>query len=119
VKILHIIPTLGVGGTERQLVKLLPRMNRARFRQTVCFYTPSETIEAPLREVGIPIIFFDKSSMSIWSFFRRLRRVVLEVRPHLLRQFLGPPGRPNLRRSPPGGQRSFHREAGIAGGALL
>jgi len=86
--ILHIIPTLGVGGTERQLVNLLPRIDRVRFRQTVCFYTPSETLETPLREAGIPVIFFDKFSMSAWSFFRRMRRVIHEVGPDVIHTWL-------------------------------
>jgi glycosyltransferase involved in cell wall biosynthesis len=86
--VLHIIPTLGVGGTERQLVKLLPRMDRSRFRQALCFYTRSETLEGLLHAAGIPTIFLDKFAMPGWSFFRRLRRAIREVRPDIVHTWL-------------------------------
>src|SRR5262245_33347439 len=86
--ILHVIPTLGVGGTERQLVKLLPRLDAARFRQTVCYYTRTETLEEPLRAAGISIVFVDKFGMRPWSFFARLRRVIRDVRPDIVHTWL-------------------------------
>ncbi len=88
ITILHIIPTLGVGGAERQLAKLLPRMDAGRFRQTVCFYTKSRTLEAGLHAAGIPTIFFDKFSMPSWKFFSRLRGVVREVAPDVVHTWL-------------------------------
>ena len=88
IRILHIIPTLGVGGTERQLAKLLPRLDRRRFRQSVCFYTSSESFEDSLRAAGIPVTFFDKFSMRPWSFFARLRRVIRETRPDIVHTWL-------------------------------
>jgi glycosyltransferase involved in cell wall biosynthesis len=88
VKVLHIIPTLGVGGAERQLVKLLPRMDRSRFEQTVCYYTPSRNFERDLNTAGIRTIFFDKFSMPLWRFFRRLRQTVREVDPDIVHTWL-------------------------------
>lgn len=87
-KILHIIPTLGVGGAERQLVKLLPRMDRKRFEQTVCYYTPSENFERILNAAGIRTIFFDKFSMPVRRFFSRLRGTVREVGPDIVHTWL-------------------------------
>lgn len=87
-RVLHIIPTLGIGGTERQLVGLLPRMDRARFRHSVCFYTRTESLEKTLHDAGIPTVFFDKFSMPPWTFFRRLRRVIREVRPDIVHTWL-------------------------------
>jgi len=86
--ILHIIPTLGVGGTERQLVKLLVRMDRTRTRHTVCFYTRTPSLEAELDAAGIRTIFFDKFAMRPWSFFARLRRTVREARPDVVHTWL-------------------------------
>ena len=86
--VLHIIPTLGVGGTERQLVKLLLRMDRTRTRHTVCFYTRTPSLEAELSAAGIPTIFFDKFSMPPWSFLARLRRTVRETRPDVVHTWL-------------------------------
>jgi glycosyltransferase involved in cell wall biosynthesis len=88
VKILHIIPTLGVGGAERQLVKLLPRMDRGRFEQTVCYYTPIRHLEQTLNEAGIPTIFFDKFSMPLRRFFSSLRSTVREIGPDLVHTWL-------------------------------
>lgn len=87
-KILHIIPTLGVGGAERQLVKLLPRMDRGRFEQTVCYYTPSEHFEEILNAAGIRTIFFDKFSMPVTRFFGRLRAAVRQVGPDIVHTWL-------------------------------
>ena len=86
--ILHVIPTLGVGGTERQLVGLLTRMDGSRFRQTVCFYTRSVTFEAELQAAGIRTVFHDKFTMPPWVFLARLRRVVREVRPDIVHTWL-------------------------------
>lgn len=86
--ILHVIPTLGVGGTERQLAKLLPRLDPARFRQTVCWYTRSETLEAPLRAAGIRTVFLDKVAMRPWTFFAELRSLVRETRPDIVHTWL-------------------------------
>jgi glycosyltransferase involved in cell wall biosynthesis len=87
-QVLHIIPTLGIGGTERQLVRLLPRMDRRRFRQSVCFYTRTESLERSLHDAGIPTIFFDKFSMPPWTFFRRLRTVIRDTRPDIVHTWL-------------------------------
>ena len=87
-KILHVIPTLGIGGAERQLVKLLPRMDRGRFEQTVCYYTPSENFESTLNAAGIRTIFFDKFSMPLTSFFGRLRRTIRDVGPDVVHTWL-------------------------------
>lgn len=87
-RILHIIATLGIGGAERQLVKLLPRMDRRRFEQTVCYYTPSENFESTLNAAGIPTIFFDKFSMPLSAFFRRLRRTIRDIQPDLVHTWL-------------------------------
>jgi glycosyltransferase involved in cell wall biosynthesis len=87
-RVLHIIPTLGVGGTERQLVKLLLRMDRRRTHHTVCFYTRTATLEGALHAAGIRTVFFDKFAMRPWTFFARLRATVREARPDLVHTWL-------------------------------
>ena len=87
-RILHIIPKIGVGGAERQLDKLLPRMDRRRFEQTVCSSTHSATFESTLNAAGIPTIFFDKFSMPLSAFFRRLRRTIRDIRPDVVHTWL-------------------------------
>src|SRR6185503_11987922 len=87
-RLLHVIPTLGVGGTERQLVNLLPRLDPRRFRQTVCHYTACASLEDRLEAAGIRTVFIDKQSVPPWTFLSRLRRVVREVRPDVVHTWL-------------------------------
>jgi glycosyltransferase involved in cell wall biosynthesis len=87
-RLLHVIPTLGVGGTERQLVKLLPRLDPGRFRQTVCHYTACDSLEDRLEAAGIRTVFFDKQALHPWTFLSRLRGVVREVRPDVVHTWL-------------------------------
>ncbi len=54
-KILFVIGTLDVGGTERQLVELLTRIDRRRFQPVVCCLSRGGALEGPLRAAGIPI----------------------------------------------------------------
>lgn len=42
--VLHVIPTLSLGGTERHLVNLVRRSDPARLRHTVCVLTGPETL---------------------------------------------------------------------------
>ncbi|HZN02030.1 MAG TPA: glycosyltransferase [Candidatus Polarisedimenticolia bacterium] len=87
-KILHVIPTLGIGGTERQLVDLLPRMDARRYHQTVCHYTPCDSLEERLHAAGIRTVFVPKTAMPAWRFLSRLRAVVRETRPDVVHTWL-------------------------------
>jgi glycosyltransferase involved in cell wall biosynthesis len=55
IKILYVIGTLDVGGTERQLVALVTRLDRRRFEPTVCCLTAGGPLETGLRDAGIPV----------------------------------------------------------------
>jgi glycosyltransferase involved in cell wall biosynthesis len=55
IKILFVIGTLDIGGTERQLVALVTRLDRRRFQPTVCCLAAGGPLEASLREAGIPV----------------------------------------------------------------
>jgi glycosyltransferase involved in cell wall biosynthesis len=87
-KILHIIPTLGIGGTERQLVRLLPRLDGRRFRQTVCHYTRCDSLEEQLHAGGVRTVFIPKEDLAAWRFLSRLRRVVRDERPDVVHTWL-------------------------------
>ena len=55
IKIIYVIGTLDVGGTERQLVALVTRLDRRRFEPTVCCLSAGGPLEAGLRAAGIPV----------------------------------------------------------------
>jgi len=54
-KILFVIGTLDVGGTERQLVELLTRLDRRRFEPVVCCLAAGGALEEPLRRAGVSV----------------------------------------------------------------
>ena len=89
IRILHIIGQLGVGGTERQLLGLLSRMDQARFDSTVCYYwRMPDGLEDDFRKAGIRVVFVDKPGQRLWRFFRDLRRVVSETSPDIVHTWL-------------------------------
>jgi glycosyltransferase involved in cell wall biosynthesis len=55
IKVLYVIGTLDVGGTERQLVELATRLDRARFEPVVCCLSSGGALEQPLKEAGIRV----------------------------------------------------------------
>lgn len=63
-------------------------MDRGRFDQTVCYYTPIRHLEQTLIDAGIPTVFFDKFSMTLPRFFGCLRRTIREVEPDLVHTWL-------------------------------
>ncbi len=55
VKIVYVIGTLDVGGTEGQLVELVLRLDQDRFDPVVCCLSPGGALEGLLTERGIPV----------------------------------------------------------------
>ncbi len=56
VKVLVLIPTLRFGGAEMDLVRNLPRIDRRRFKFTVCAFLEQGQLARPLLDAGIKII---------------------------------------------------------------
>lgn len=89
IRLLEIIPHIGVGGAEKQLLGLLGRMNRERFDISLCWYTPdARDLEAEFTALGIRLIRLDKFSTSLWRFFGQLRRAIREVSPDIVHTWL-------------------------------
>ena len=65
-KILFVIGTLEVGGSETQLVELASRIDRARFEALVCSLTSGGPLEAALRARGVRVF-----SLGLTGFRRR------------------------------------------------
>jgi glycosyltransferase involved in cell wall biosynthesis len=55
-RIFHIIPTLGRGGAERQLVNLVCNMERARYEHVVCYLQPPAAFAAEIAQAGHTVI---------------------------------------------------------------
>ncbi len=88
-RILHVIPQLSRGGAERQLVQLLPRMDRARFEQAVVYYSPAPDVQDDeLLAAGIPVFYLNKFSNPLWRFALWLRGVIREFRPDIVHTWL-------------------------------
>ena len=89
IRILHIIEQLGVGGAERQLLGLLPRMDRARFEHRICYFRQkADSLDWRFRELGIPTTFVDKDGLSLPRFFNELRRAIRTAGPDIVHTWL-------------------------------
>jgi hypothetical protein len=54
IRVLFVIGTLDVGGTERQLVEIASRLDRRRFAPMVCCLSRGGALVEALREAGVP-----------------------------------------------------------------
>ncbi|MBM3560494.1 MAG: glycosyltransferase, partial [Alphaproteobacteria bacterium] len=55
-RILVVLPHLAVGGAERHLLQVLPRLDRGRFAVSVCATHGPDRFDAPMRAAGIPVL---------------------------------------------------------------
>jgi glycosyltransferase involved in cell wall biosynthesis len=99
-KILFMIGTLDVGGTETQLVELVTRLSRERFEPVVCCLSSGGPLESRLAAAGIPVHalrfegFRSKRYRYLinvsggWRLLTGLRRVMRRERPVILHVML-------------------------------
>lgn len=87
-RILHIIPTLDRSGAEKQLVLLAAGLPRDEFDVHVCALTRGGPLADDLARSGIPLHMIDKR----WKFdpfaWRRVLRLVRELRPDVVQTWL-------------------------------
>jgi len=84
--------SLGVGGTERQLVTLARGLHRQGHDVTVVVFYTKGSLEIELHESGIPVLDLRKSNRwDVLPFFIRLVRVVWKIKPRVIYGFLGTP----------------------------
>jgi glycosyltransferase involved in cell wall biosynthesis len=81
VKILYVIGTLDIGGAEQQLVQLVSRLDRRRFRPVVCSLASGGPYADTLAAAGVPvrIVGFRGLNRGIWT-LRYLPRILAELR---------------------------------------
>lgn len=76
IHVLILIPTLNVGGAEMDLVRTVPRIDRARFRVTVCTFLERGELSELMQGHGIGVI----GPFSPLYYFRlRLRCLVQQL----------------------------------------
>jgi glycosyltransferase involved in cell wall biosynthesis len=86
-RILHVIPTLGRGGAERQLVSLV--VNATQDEHIVCYLREPSDFASELREHGIEVIRLDSSGPSKWlKGAAGLTRVVKQNAPDIVQTWL-------------------------------
>jgi glycosyltransferase involved in cell wall biosynthesis len=56
IKVLVLIPTLGLGGAEMDLVRTLPRLDRTRFEIVVCAFLSCGILMSQLIDAGIEVV---------------------------------------------------------------
>jgi glycosyltransferase involved in cell wall biosynthesis len=91
-KILLLCRSLGIGGSERQLIILAKGLHQQGCEVTVAVFYAGEPLERELRESGIPI--FDLRKSGRWDallFFIRLVRLVWKFKPRVIYGFLCTP----------------------------
>lgn len=95
IRILYIISTLDVGGTEGQLVQLATRIDRHRFDVAVCCLGPAGPKVPALEAAGISVVAIGLRRGAVWrrpvDTARRLRRLlalVRALRPHIVHGLL-------------------------------
>jgi glycosyltransferase involved in cell wall biosynthesis len=95
VKVLYVIGTLDIGGTEGQLVQLVTRLDRRYFEPVVCCLTSSGPHHRTLEAAGIPvkIIGFEgfrmfRRPVQVARELSRLVRFLRAERPAIVHAFL-------------------------------
>jgi glycosyltransferase involved in cell wall biosynthesis len=74
--VLILIPTLNVGGAEMDLLRTVPRIDRARFRVTVCTFLERGKLSHLMQGQGIEVI---GPFSSLYNFRLRLRRIAKQL----------------------------------------
>lgn len=83
IRILHVIDSLGIGGTEAGLATLIER-SRDRFTHSVCCIRGDGLIADRLRAGGTDVQVIGKAEGNDWSLPFRLARHFRTARPHIV-----------------------------------
>lgn len=92
IAVLHVLESLEIGGSERQLVNLVTRSDTRRFRHVVCTLSGGGPLVGALQAANVPVRELGIRSRGIWPVVHRLWRLVNEVQPDILHATLFRPG---------------------------
>ena len=89
IRVLHLITELSRGGAQTALFRLVERMDREEFEQSVvCLYNGNSLIGMRLSASGIPVIDLGMNSKWRLDAFWRLYRLLRQEKPHILHTWL-------------------------------
>jgi len=95
IKVLHVIPHLGIGGCELHLLEFCRRLDKERFSPSIIWYSfarehreASFSMEQDFIEAGVETLFIDKFSMHALSFFRDLCKAIKQTAPDIVHTWL-------------------------------
>lgn len=86
-RILHLIPDLGLGGAQRLLTDVAAAMDRERYRLDVVHWGEPSTLQAELERLGIPVHRLE-GAPSLLRLARAFGRQVRRVRPDVVHTHL-------------------------------
>jgi len=90
IRVAHVITSLGVGGAEMMLVKVVAGMDRGRFESRVISLSGDLALADPVRAAGagVTTLGLNASLRGAPGALRRLVRALREPRPHLVQTWL-------------------------------
>lgn len=88
IKVLHLITGMAVGGAEKMLLKLVPRMEGALVENRVCVIKGRGQLGAELEKTGIPVVYLDLKAAIDLSPVLRFKRLADEFNPDILVTYL-------------------------------
>ena len=86
--ILHIIPTLDIGGVEMQLAELVKRLNREKYNITVCCITRGGPLEESIRGSGVKLVILKRRFKFDLSIIFQLIRLMKREKIDLVHTYL-------------------------------
>lgn len=88
IKILYVIATLDVGGTERQLVELAKKLDKEKFEPIVCCLTRGGVFKKELDSYGIRVVIIGKKLGYDFSAILKLIKIIKKEKPKIVHTFL-------------------------------
>ncbi len=98
IKIVYILDTLGIGGTEQQFLALMTRLDHQRFRPHVLAFPCEGRLREDIQALHIPLTcvgfsgiagrFHPKSVVQLSKLFRVLRGYLKQIQPDIVQSFL-------------------------------
>ena len=88
IRVAHVIPTLDRAGSETQLARIAPALDRTRFETAIYCLRREGPLAEPIRGTGIPLHLIGQRHKISWRALFRLRRELSIFDPHVLHTWL-------------------------------
>jgi glycosyltransferase involved in cell wall biosynthesis len=84
IRVMFVVPSLTVGGAERHLVRVVPRLDPARFTPRIVCLKERGAMYAPLRDAGADLTSLDRRGRDVHLILRDLVREMRRTRPDVV-----------------------------------